>query len=102
MTMKEIKKEALKGSLLFSEDFLVQDGYVAGFIEAIEWFLEEIWHNVNIEPSEKKTLVVIESDGRMSQSNFMIGVDIWEDFVKDADIVKWCYKEDIEPESEAE
>lgn len=38
----------------------------------------------------------------MSQSNFMIGVDNWKDFVKDANIVKWCYKEDIEPESEAE
>lgn len=100
MTMEEIKKKALKGSVSFSEDFLAQDGYVAGFIEAIEWFLESIWHNVNVEPSEKKVIIVIESDGRISQSNFMIGVDNWKDFVKDTDIVRWCYKEDLIPNME--
>lgn len=65
-----------------------------------EWRMNAVWHDVNEEPTEKKVLIVIESDGRISQSNFMIGVDNWKDFVEDADIVKWCYKEDLLPNTE--
>lgn len=74
--------------------------YRLGFIAGAEWRINSVWHDVNQEPSEKRVLIVIESDGRISQSNFMVGVDIWEDFIKDADIVKWCYKEDLLPNTE--
>lgn len=70
------------------------------FIDGAKWRINSVWRNVNIEPSEKRVLIVIESDGRISQSNFMIGVDNWKDFVEDADIVKWCYKEDLLPNAE--
>lgn len=70
------------------------------FIDGAEWRINNVWHNVNIEPSEKRVLIVIESDGHISQSNFMVEVDKWKDFVKDADIIKWCYKEDLIPNTE--
>lgn len=71
-----------------------------GFYYGAEWRIKSVWHDVNEEPTEKKVLIVIESDGRISQSNFMIGVDNWKDSVEDADIVKWCYKDDLFPNKE--
>lgn len=94
--MADIETERYsEGAALYAQ--CERDIYRDGFVDGAEWRINSVWHDVNQEPSEKRVLIVIESDGRISQSNFMVGVDIWKDYVKDADIVKWCYKEDLLP-----
>lgn len=92
-----MKKEDIKEAAVNYDSRLVA---FRAFMKGADWRINSVWHDVNEEPSEKRVLIVIESDGRISQSNFMVGVDIWEDFIKDADIVKWCYKEDLLPNTE--
>ncbi len=92
-----MKREDIKEAAVNYDSRLVA---FRAFMKGADWRINSVWHDVNQEPSEKRVLIVIESDGRISQSNFMVGVDIWEDFIKDADIVKWCYKEDLLPNTE--
>lgn len=92
-----MKREDIKEAAVNYDSRLIA---FRAFIKGADWRINSVWHDVNEEPSEKRVLIVIESDGRISQSNFMVGVDIWKDFVKDADIVKWCYKEDLLPNTE--
>lgn len=89
-----MKREDIKEAAVNYDSRLVA---FRAFMKGADWRINSVWHDVNQEPSEKRVLIVIESDGHISQSNFMVGVDIWEDFIKDADIVKWCYKEDLLP-----
>ena len=92
-----MKREDIKEAAVNYDSRLVA---FRAFMKGADWRINSVWHDVNQEPSEKRVLIVIESDGRISQSNFMVGVDIWEDFIKDAGIVKWCYKEDLLPNTE--
>lgn len=92
-----MKREDIKEAAVNYDSRLIA---FRAFMKGADWRINSVWHDVNEEPSQKRVLIVIESDGRISQSNFMVGVDIWEDFIKDADIVKWCYKEDLLPNTE--
>lgn len=99
MTKEDIEKAAVDSCVIENSIFNPEliPYYEQGFKDGAEWRINSVWHNVNEEPTKKKLLIVIESDGHISQSNFMVGVDVWKDFVKDADIVEWCYKEDLLP-----
>lgn len=71
--------------------------YVDGFYDAAKWRINSVWHDAIQEPTEKKIIVVINSEDVISQISFLVGADNWNDCVKEADIVKWCYKEDLLP-----
>lgn len=101
MKREDIEKAGVRYIAHSEKDYIPEVSDVKdAFVDGAKWRINSVWRNVNIEPSEKRVLIVIESDGRISQSNFMIGVDNWKDFVEDADIVKWCYKEDLLPNAE--
>lgn len=102
MKREDIEKAAgdYSGSSLgFADNNSVMAKHKA-FADGAQWRINTAWHKVNEEPTEKKVLVVIDEYGNISQSLFMVGVDAWKDFVEDADIVNWCYKEDLLPNTE--
>lgn len=71
--------------------------YEQGFRDGARWLKRNTWNNVSEEPTEKRKLVVIDSIGEISESNFMPEFESWQEYVKEAEIEKWCYKEDLIP-----
>lgn len=48
-------------------------------------------------------LIVLDKSGYMFECDVLVDPipdTTWEDFVKDVEIVKWCYKEDLLPNKE--
>ena len=80
-----------------SHDF---DSAYDSFFAGAEWRINSVWHDVDIEPTEKTILVVIDDTGEISQSNFSPVFESWKEYVKEAGIAKWCYKKDLIPNTE--
>lgn len=70
------------------------------FMEGAKWRISNAWHDTSEEPTEKRKLVVIDVTGEISESNFMPEFESWQEYVKEAEIEKWCYKEDLIPNTE--
>nr|DAL35613.1 MAG TPA_asm: Glucitol operon activator protein (GutM) [Caudoviricetes sp.] len=101
MTKEDIEKTANEfADREYEYNDIDRNALYKGFYWGAQWRINSVWHDVNVEPTEKKVLVVIDADGNISQSLFMVGVDVWKDFVEDTDIVKWCYKENLLPNME--
>lgn len=90
-----MKKEDIEiAALNYDSRFVVSKGFIAG----AEWRINSIWKDASIEPTERKMLVVLDKSGYMFECDVLVDPipdTTWEDFVKDVEIVKWCYKEDL-------
>lgn len=92
-----MKKEDIEiAALNYDSRFVVSKGFIAG----AEWRINSIWKDASIEPTERKMLVVLDKSGYMFECDVLVDPipdTTWEEFVKDVEIVKWCYKEDLLP-----
>lgn len=80
--------------------YLHNSAFYDGFMQGADWRINSVWHDASQEPTEKKIIVVINLEDVISQISFLVEADNWNDCVKEADIVKWCYKEDLLPNME--
>lgn len=92
-----MKKEDIEITALnYDSRFVVSKGFIAG----AEWRINSVWKDASIEPTERKMLVVLDKSGYMFECDVLVDPipdATWEEFVKDVEIVKWCYKEDLLP-----
>lgn len=72
------------------------------FVAGAKWRINSVWHDVKENPTERKIIIALSRDGCMTECDFTYDHRIftWIDIVKSQNIIKWCYKEDILPDTE--
>lgn len=65
------------------------------FLDGIDWFVNNLWHDDKEEPLKNKPLLVLyKKDGITYQSTCsLLEGESWSEF--NISITKWCYIEDI-------
>lgn len=85
-------------SLGFRNDYYVMGKHKA-FADGAEWRINSIWHDAS-EPAEQiRTILILNKLGGI-QINYTGKFSDWSEYVKLRNIEKWCYKEDLLPNTE--
>lgn len=65
------------------------------FLDGIDWFVNNLWHDGKEEPLKNKPLLVLyKKDGITYQSTYSLHEgESWSEF--NISITKWCYIEDL-------
>lgn len=101
MKKEDIKKEAQnRCDKRFS--YLHNSAFFDGFVAGAKWRINSVWHDVKENPAERKIIIALSRDGCMTECDFTYDHRIftWIDIVKSQNVIKWCYKEDILPDTE--
>lgn len=79
-----------------------EDIYVSAkreaFIEGAKWFKSALWHNASEEPTEDENLL-IQHQKYLNEVDYEIDAPLsfhdWEAYIKDNNVIKWCYISDL-------
>ena len=77
-----------------------------GFKAGADWRIDSVWHDVKIEPTEEKMLVIINKRSEVKENDYdknkryFASTYTWYHEVNTEEIIKWAYKEDLLPNKE--
>lgn len=75
--------------------------YTRAFDDAIDWFKKAIWHDVSEMPEEGEQILYIVTEGGeivdVMKVTALYDFIPWNEVVRDFNISKWCYIEDLLP-----
>lgn len=103
MKIEDIEKAAqdYDDGLIYSS-VKEQCDVIKAFKAGAKWRINSVWHDVKENPTERKIIIALSRDGCMTECDFTYDHRIftWIDIVKSQNVIKWCYKEDILPDTE--
>lgn len=108
MKVEDIEKAAQEESgrwattPLHIQDIYRRDDFEAGFHSGVEWVMYKIWHNADEVPKKKGYILVEVNGGQPIFVTWNINVVPinWDKIVKENNVVKWVYVEDLIPDKE--
>ena len=76
--------------------------YTRAFDDAIDWFKKAIWHDVSEIPEEGEQILYAATEGGeivdvKVTTTALYDLIPWNEVVRDFNISKWCYIEDLLP-----
>lgn len=104
MTKEQIEQMARDYSSLWAgtpihvDDILKKDYYEAGFEAGAEWRIESVWHQPEEIPEDEKMAICMNNNKVLI--GWCRGVRGWRETVKELDIIRWVYVDDLLPEEE--
>lgn len=76
--------------------------YIRGFDDAIDWFKKALWHDTSETPKEGEQILYTATEGGeivdvKVTTTALYDFIPWNEVVRDFNISKWCYIEDLLP-----
>lgn len=76
--------------------------YTRAFDDAIDWFKKAIWHDASVKPEEGEQILYTATErGEIVDvkvtTTALYDFTPWNEVVRDFNISKWCYIEDLLP-----
>ena len=94
---KKIEEAAKKYAS--ERDIFLKCGCHIGFIEGVDWFKKNLWHDTKEQPKfDEKIIIVQNFDGKDTYNSFSQSNEdeyTWEENVSLYNIIKWCYLKDL-------
>lgn len=98
-TIKEAMSSYAKGTWNHDEErFAAMDGFKEGAKWMQDKFIESLWHSPEMCPENNREIILISEKGLVHCWN-LNNRRYWAGDVKDYNIERWCYIDDILPKS---
>ena len=95
MNTVTIEQVALRNAIgRFDDDDEILDVSVQSFMDGVKWGRNEVWNDVQVEPSLPKDIMFLSINSKISIARHEY-IREWRDFTEINCFVKWAYIEDL-------